>query len=53
MPLPFRFTTLAFDDAVDGLEYKQCTENGQCPEVVSSCDAGRAPDSEHGVNEEQ
>jgi len=51
--LPFWFATLALDDAVDGLEYEESTEDGQRPEVVSTGDASRSPDREDGVNKKQ
>jgi len=51
--IPFRFSSVSLDNAVDGLKYEQSTEDDQSPEMISSCDAGRAPDSEDGVYEKQ
>jgi len=51
--IPFRFAASTLDNAVDGLKYKESAENSQRPEVVSTGDASRSPDGEHGVYEEQ
>jgi len=51
--IPFRFATLSLDDAVDGLENEQSTENGQSPDVVSAGDARGAPDGEDGVQQKE